>query len=212
MMKPSKYQRYQDYVIKNGRLVGEFEEMYQDFDDPWEQSSVGMAEETDKYIGLELLKKYGHKRPLEYGCGLGQYTSLLHSELDAAAGIDISETAIVKARKVYPGPSFFVGDILERGPLLEFKPDVLVFSQITWYVLDKLAPFKDLLTKQNARSFLHLLEVYPEGGQSYGSDYFVDLDGILEFWSDVIDFQEWGLICRQEDEGGGRTFFYGEIK
>ena len=30
----TKYSRYQDYVIKNGRLVGEFDEMYRDFDDP----------------------------------------------------------------------------------------------------------------------------------------------------------------------------------
>ncbi len=31
-----KYSKYQDYVIKDGELVGEFEKMYQDFDDPWE--------------------------------------------------------------------------------------------------------------------------------------------------------------------------------
>lgn len=38
MNRPKKYQRYQDYVIRDGRLVGEFEEMYRDFDDPWGQS------------------------------------------------------------------------------------------------------------------------------------------------------------------------------
>ena len=35
-----KYQRYQDYVIKDGKFVGEFEQMYKDFDDPWEQSAL----------------------------------------------------------------------------------------------------------------------------------------------------------------------------
>ena len=29
-----KHKKYQDYVIKNGKLIGEFEEMYKDFDDP----------------------------------------------------------------------------------------------------------------------------------------------------------------------------------
>jgi hypothetical protein len=33
-----KYEKYQDYVIKNGKLVGEFEQMYIDHNDPWEQS------------------------------------------------------------------------------------------------------------------------------------------------------------------------------
>ena len=26
-----KYERYQDYVIRDGRLIGEFEQMYRDF-------------------------------------------------------------------------------------------------------------------------------------------------------------------------------------
>ena len=26
---------YQDYVIKNGELVGDFNGMYREFDDPW---------------------------------------------------------------------------------------------------------------------------------------------------------------------------------
>ena len=34
----TRYERYQDYVIKDGKLVGEFESMYQDFDNPWDQS------------------------------------------------------------------------------------------------------------------------------------------------------------------------------
>jgi hypothetical protein len=88
----------------------------------------------------------------------------------------------------------------------------LIFSQITWYVLDKLAAFKRVLATQNGRSFLHLLEVYPQGTQQWGRDHFVNLDGILDFWADVIDIQEWGEACRKEDQGGGRTFFYGDIK
>ena len=210
-MKPTKYKTYQDYVIRDGNLVGEFEEMYRDFDDPWGQTTNESAA-LDKFIGLALLKKHGHRRPLEYGCGLGHYTNLLYRELGAGAGLDISETAIAKARRLYPSPTFYVGDILLLEPLAEFKPDVLIFSQITWYVLDKLAKFKALLATSRGGCFLHLLEVYPEGRQAYGRDYFVDLKGILNYWSEVIDIQEWGEVCRREDEGGGRTFLYGKIK
>lgn len=32
-----KYKTYQEYVIKNDCLVGEFEQMYRDHPDPWHQ-------------------------------------------------------------------------------------------------------------------------------------------------------------------------------
>ena len=44
MSKP-KYPKYQDYVIKNGKLVGEFEQIYQDYEDPWHQSKEEWASE-----------------------------------------------------------------------------------------------------------------------------------------------------------------------
>ena len=55
----TKYGCYQDYVIKDGRLIGEFEGMYQDFDDPWEQTTREKYA-LEKLIGLELLSKYHH--------------------------------------------------------------------------------------------------------------------------------------------------------
>ena len=118
-MSPTRYQRYQDYVIKDGRLVGEFEAMYRDFDDPWEQTRH--TGDLDKFLGLELLRTNGHRRALEYGCGLGQYTELLRRTLGQAAGLDISETAVAKARSRYPGTEFFVGDVLSTEPLAAFN-------------------------------------------------------------------------------------------
>ena len=35
----TKYNKYQDYVIKDGKLIGEFEAMYKDYEDPWEQTT-----------------------------------------------------------------------------------------------------------------------------------------------------------------------------
>ena len=32
--------RYQDYVIKDGKFIGKFEEMYQKFEDPWHQMEL----------------------------------------------------------------------------------------------------------------------------------------------------------------------------
>lgn len=80
-----KHSRYQDYVIKDGKLVGDFEEMYQDFEDPWEQTTREQNV-LEKMIGLELLIKYNHKRPLEYGCGFGDYTNKIYQSIGYAGG------------------------------------------------------------------------------------------------------------------------------
>jgi protein-L-isoaspartate O-methyltransferase len=65
---------YQDYVIKDGKLIGQFEEMYQDFDDPWEQTTRETYA-SEKAVALNLIKKYQARKVIELGCGLGYYTS-----------------------------------------------------------------------------------------------------------------------------------------
>jgi len=73
---------YHNYVIKGTRMVGKFDELYQDWEDQWEQTT---REENalEKFIGLELLSKYGNCRFLEYGCGLGYYTQLMFEKFGA---------------------------------------------------------------------------------------------------------------------------------
>jgi len=82
----SRYPCYQDYVIKDGRFIGEFEEMYRDFEDPWEQSERERYA-IEKIIGLEILSKYGHRKPLEYGCGLGFYTNRLYERFGCGGAL-----------------------------------------------------------------------------------------------------------------------------
>ena len=38
--------KYQDLVIKDGKFVGEFEKMYQEFDDPWYQTREAFVENS----------------------------------------------------------------------------------------------------------------------------------------------------------------------
>jgi len=205
-----KYPKYQDYVIKDGKLVGEFEDMYQDYCDPWEQSKE--IESLDKALGLLLLKKYKHKRALEYGCGLGNYVEQLKMSLGFAAGVDISQTAVKKARVLYPGNDFYVGDINNQNILSSTKPDVLVFAEISWYVLNKLDDFKELINSQcSGLGFLHLLTVYSEGKQKYGCEYFTNLEEICNYWSDAIEINEVASIQGSTGEAI-RTIFYGKIR
>ena len=97
---------YQDYVIKDGKFVGKFEEMYQKFQDPWEQSTRE-KNSYEKLIGLEIIKNNNFTNVIELGCGLGHYTNLIKSISNKVTGIDISETAIEKAKKIIPTVAFW---------------------------------------------------------------------------------------------------------
>jgi hypothetical protein len=208
-----KYERYQDYVIKDGKFIGEFEEMYRAFEDPWEQTTREINT-FEKLIGIELLKRDGISNPLEYGCGFGDYTERLRKSCRNASGVDISTTAIEKAKLRHPKCNFYVGDILDSKILDIVKPDAILFIEISWYVLEKLVPFKALLKNKfggSGTKFLHNLMTYAPGTQRYGTDYFTNLTEIISFWSDIIVVQDWGSISNSEYHGGARTFLYGEI-
>jgi 2-polyprenyl-3-methyl-5-hydroxy-6-metoxy-1,4-benzoquinol methylase len=107
VMEDSASQRpYQDYVIKDGVLVGDFEGLYRDFEDPWNQSRNDHIFDSRRQIALNWCRRLrsedGSDRFLELGCGFGHLTHQLANEGFTALGIDISEVAIAKAQKLYP--------------------------------------------------------------------------------------------------------------
>ena len=115
----TRYERYQDYVIKDGKLVGEFESMYQDFDNPWDQSFREDAV-LSKSVVENILRRSEFKRPYEIGCGLGYFVEKMRLICGAGGGIDVSSTAIEKARAKSPKCHFDEGDILEVDKILKF--------------------------------------------------------------------------------------------
>lgn len=211
-----KHARYQDYVIKDGKLVGEFEEMYQDFLDPWEQS-VREEFSLEKMLGIQLIKWKQSKSVLELGCGFGHYINKITSECGCVGtGIDVSKTAIEKGRQKYSenkNLTLLQGAIDDEALLLRQDPDVLVMAEITWYVLDYLDAFKKFLTSHlTGKHILHLLMTYKPGEQQYGREFFTNLDEIRAYFSDVVAFENWGQASAPELHGGARTFFWGKIK
>ena len=85
--------------------------------------------------------------------------------------------------------------------------------EITWYVLKKLEKFKQILQeKHSGLGFFHSLMTYAPNEQKYGREYFTNLEEIMNYWSDVIDIQDWGKISHQNLNGGYRTFFYGTVQ
>lgn len=206
--KKTKYERYQDYVIKNGKFIGEFEQMYRDFKDPWRQTTREQWA-IEKHIAINLIKKLKAKRVIELGCGLGHFTNRIRRIGVDVLGIDISGTAIRKARRRYPQCKFYNGDIMDKEVYLEFKPDLIVMSEITWYILDKIDDFIGFLKRKMKNiPLIHLLTVYPKGVQKYGRDKFTDLEGIMKYFG--MEYLVWGEI--NSSEHGRRTFFLGRYK
>lgn len=212
----TKYPRYQDYVIKDGKLVGEFEQMYRDFDEPWEQSTREQGA-FEKLVALELIRRNGYRRVMELGCGYGDFTVKLSQVSESVLGIDVSETAINKAKERHPGLSVQQGDILDYEVYRCFRPDCIVMAEITWYVLEKLEAFKSFLHREMAESqtgrgtgFIHLLMIYREAEQKYGREFFINLEQIMRYWN-CVKFKEWGTFSREEYQGGHRTFCYGTV-
>lgn len=201
----TKYPNYQDYVIKDGQFIGEFEQLYKDFEEPWFQCSQDF--DTVRFISLNWMKNLGVTKVIELGCGLGPFTNLVSSAGFDVLGVDISPTAIKKARLNHPHCSFEVGDILDYEIYKEFKPEVVILAEITWYILDKLDEFLSFMRKEFPNTFLiNFLSVYPKDAQKYGRDKFTCLSEIMEYFG--MNYLEWGEIGAKGKEGQ-TTYFLG---
>ncbi len=204
-----KYERYQDYVIRDGRLIGEFEQMYQDFDDPWHQT-VHEQFASEKAVGINLLSRlkanHGVHRVLELGCGFGHYSARIAAVGLEVIGVDVSATAIEKAQNQHGrSVEFAVGSFGDFATIARAKPDAIVMAEITWYVLEHLPEFIDFFRLELPNAFLlHLLATYPPGIQKYGTKWFTSLAEIKNYFG--MKYLESGEVHRA---GAARTWFLG---
>ena len=133
--------KYQDLVIKDGEFIGDFETLYENFDDPWDQSTRELYS-NEKLIGLEIIKSNNYKNVIELGCGIGYYSNRIKSVSEKCTGVDISDLAIKKAKKLHPDCEFIQSDILNSEIYKE--KDFIMMVEITWYVLPKLKKFTQI--------------------------------------------------------------------
>jgi len=212
--------RYQDYVIKDGKLVGDFDGLYKNFDDPWHQSREDNAFDSRRVLAVswcnQLRKKYNCNRIVELGCGFGHLTEQLRQQNFASIGVDISQVAVEKAREINPSSNFVTAGLNEFEKIWQFDPDIFLMAEITWYVLDDLEKFiENLRNHKNQRKrptfLIHLLTTYAPGIQKYGIDKFTNLDEIKRYFN--LNYLESGYIQtpREDDPLSQGTYFVAEI-
>jgi len=201
-----------EFTICNGKMVGDFEGLYKKFKDPFLQSKKEKFETSKKAIinYCELIKdKYKGKKKittLEIGCGFGQLTKNLSKLGFNSIGTDISETAIKKA-KINTKCKFYTSDFSNYELYLKINPDIIIMSEISWYILPKLKNFIKFIKKNFENKYLiHTLAIYYPGQQKYGKEYFKNLRGILDFFN--LKYIEYGEKWNCTE---GRTFFLAKI-
>ena len=183
---------YREYVIKDGIFIGRFEEMYRDCDDPWEQTRDVMNN-YQKMATVASMYRFGFKRVLEIGCGLGHFTHFLETALPDChfIGMDISETAINKARLSFPNTEYVVGNIANPDIIDRYVGgcDAMLFTEIMWYILDDLDDIiKHLKSEYRGKHILINQTFYPSGQQEYGKEFFTTPEEMVKYFDmDLIE-------------------------
>lgn len=205
--------KYQNFVIKNGKFVGKFEEMYKKVSDPW---NLLKKNKKNKNLNYQIIYNYCEQirsskklTILEIGCGFPQILYELYLKKFNVYGTDISKTVIEKSKKKYPKikNKLFVSDFLNFSLYEKFKPDIIILSDISWYVLPELKKFIKWYKNLKKKTYLiHSLAVYNKGDQKYGKDYFYDLKTIKSFFR--LKYLSTGYI--KHIDGDNHTFFLAE--
>jgi predicted TPR repeat methyltransferase len=207
-------------VIKDGNLIGDWEGLYNTFEDPWGQSSIESQLDTRRQIAInavtELNGRYDGLKVLDVGCGFGFMTDKLREMGINSLGIDISPTAISKARKLHPLTKFEVQDYNNFQIYNQFKPDVIILTELTWYILETLDQYLLDLKKYSASKstptfLIHLLATYKKGVQKYGLDKFTNYEEILKYFD--LKYLESGFISKSKtyDCDSQGTYFIAEL-
>lgn len=177
---------YRDYVIKDGKFIGAFEEMYQNIEDPWYHRDA-----TALQYDLALLLIERHKicsnggEVLDLGCGKGAFTSRLKASISKAniLAIDISPTAIKKAETIHGknGIVYQVMDLQKKYDKINGEYDLIIMSQLMWYILPLFEDIVHHLSKKLTDDGYFLINqtFYKPEDQKYGEEIVSTVEDML---------------------------------
>lgn len=158
MSRDSKYQKFV-FDLKKRRFIGRFETMYAREDaegfDSWHQDDVTTLQ---KRVSLALLGGRSFSSVLDFGCGKGAFTHLLKKENNRVVGVDLSKTAIAKARARYPGIEFRAL-AASRLPAVKGRFELAVAMEVLSYIKGWRKTLADLARKA---SYLYVTLYVPK--------------------------------------------------
>lgn len=160
---------YHDFVIKNGRLIGEFEQMYRKSKDvPWHQDEE--REWLDVRLTIEMLREYSPFDCIcDLGCGLGYFLDALKHNLGEpgcrSIGCEISPTCRKKAEVLFPESEFIAFDLRKKKKAVvcrRSKKNLFSLRSILWYVFPHMKEVAENLAYQTEKNdFLLVSQNFP---------------------------------------------------
>lgn len=199
-----------DHVFEKGeggqlRFVGDFDGLYRAEADPWGQG--GSREDLASYysfsrhrLAMALLALVGKSEGcrLEIGCGHGHAMAAVAKAINGTwTGIDISAAAIEQAKAIHHDHRFHVSDItggLPFPPSSVGKFDVVILSQVLWYILPKLDDaVKNVIRLTKMGGLVAVNQAFLRD-QQYGREVIDGFHGALRFfdsrYSDLLALVE----------------------
>lgn len=111
----------------------ELEQLFRWSDDPWNFESSQYEQDRLQFLS-EIVKRYSHETILEVGCAEGVFTERLYGLSKQVVAIDVSPTALARAKQRCPEVMFFQKSLQEFSWTHKF--DMVVCSETLYYIKD----------------------------------------------------------------------------
>jgi 2-polyprenyl-3-methyl-5-hydroxy-6-metoxy-1,4-benzoquinol methylase len=111
----------------------ELDRIYRTLKDPWNFETSTYERERFAVL-FDEVKKYPHDSILEVGCAEGFFTGMLAELSRDIVAIDVSPTAIARARDRYPEPQFIATSLDDFRPARKY--DLVVCAETLYYIRD----------------------------------------------------------------------------
>ena len=200
---------YHDYVFKEGRLVGAFDEMYRFAKGvPWDQDK--RCNDWYAEAGLLMAADCGpYESILEIGCGLGYIAEKLRCSVLRPGGsvdaFDISPEAIRKASELHPNIRFRVHDIARADFSASRDYDLVVVRDVFWYVTEQISTVvENIAGSVKPGGHLYVCQSFPALDRPFvGKQIVPDPDALLHYFKDAFRLVHTMRLRRHRMESDG---------
>jgi 2-polyprenyl-3-methyl-5-hydroxy-6-metoxy-1,4-benzoquinol methylase len=121
----------------------ELDRIFRTLKDPWNFETSPYERERFALL-LDEVRKYPHASILEVGCAEGLFTGMLTTLAKDIVAIDVSPTAIARARERHAGPEFIATSLDDLLPGRRF--DLVVCAETLYYIRDVAGAIEKLST------------------------------------------------------------------
>ncbi len=200
---------YHDYVIQGDRLIGRFEEMYQDCPNPWPETRADYEANMGTLRTKQIISAGPYKNILSVGSGTGQHLAWLKEGGRAAfRGLEVSPTARAKSLERYPDIPVDEGKVLPCLQETALPFDLFLFREVVWYILPQWAEVCKTLARRFAGKHI-IVDLSFYSDQEYGLDHFNGPDEFVE----KFPFKVLEVVRHhsRRDQRQGMAMVFGEI-